>query len=74
MTYLTNLIQTTRGKLGRFRDEAGAVATEYIVVLVVIALAVIVGAGLVGSAINDHFTNDADSIGSIGSISTSDGS
>lgn len=37
------------------RDEEGAVATEYIVLLVFIALAIIVGATLLGTTINQAF-------------------
>jgi Flp pilus assembly pilin Flp len=36
----------------RYRDENGAISVEYIVILVLIGLAVIVGATILGQAIN----------------------
>ena len=42
----------------RFRSEDGAVATEYGLLLVLIALAIVVGATALGIAINNLF-NDA---------------
>jgi pilus assembly protein Flp/PilA len=46
----------------RFRDDEGATATEYIVLLVFIALAIIVGAGVLGTALNDKFDDAGDRI------------
>jgi Flp pilus assembly pilin Flp len=49
--------QTLDFYLARFHaGEEGATATEYIVLLVFIALAIIAGAILLGSAINGAFT------------------
>jgi pilus assembly protein Flp/PilA len=43
----------------RIRNEDGAVATEYGLLLVLIALAIIVGATALGIAINNLFNNAA---------------
>jgi Flp pilus assembly pilin Flp len=48
--------QTLDYYLTRFRGgEEGATATEYIILLVFIALAIIVGAAVLGGAINGAF-------------------
>jgi pilus assembly protein Flp/PilA len=41
----------------KFRNEDGAVATEYGLLLVLIALAIVVGATALGVAINQLFTD-----------------
>ena len=46
----------------RFEDENGAVATEYVVLLVLIALGIIVGAAVLAGAINKNFNCASDSI------------
>ena len=46
-------------------DDEGATATEYIVLLVFIALAIIAGATLLGNAINGAFGRGATSVGGI---------
>ena len=38
------------------RDESGATAIEYGLIATLIALAIIVGAGALGNALNDKFT------------------
>ena len=45
--------------LGRFlpKDEKGQDATEYGLLVVLIALAIVVGVGLFGGALNTFFTN-----------------
>jgi pilus assembly protein Flp/PilA len=43
----------------RFRNEDGAVATEYGLLLVLIALAIVVGATALGIAINNLFDDAA---------------
>lgn len=54
---MTNLSQLfTMFRLNR--DEEGATATEYVVLLVFIALAIIVGATFLGGSLNTVF-NDA---------------
>jgi Flp pilus assembly pilin Flp len=40
---------------GRFENEDGAVATEYVLLLVLIALAITVGMGILAVAINQKF-------------------
>jgi len=44
----------------RMRRENGAVATEYVLLLALIALAIVAGAAVLAGAINDRF-NDASS-------------
>ena len=46
----------------RFEGENGAVATEYVVLLVLIALGIIVGAAVLAGAINSNFTCASNSI------------
>ena len=46
----------------RVEDENGAVATEYVVLLVLIALGIIVGAAVLAGAINSNFTCASNSI------------
>jgi Flp pilus assembly pilin Flp len=46
----------------RWRDDEGATATEYIVLLVFIALAIIIGATLLGDALNGVFDRASDEI------------
>jgi pilus assembly protein Flp/PilA len=41
----------------RLRDDTGAVATEYALLLVLVALFIIAGAGLLGAAINNKLTD-----------------
>jgi Flp pilus assembly pilin Flp len=46
----------------RFEDENGAVATEYVVLIVLIALGIIVGAAVLAGAINNNFNCASESI------------
>jgi pilus assembly protein Flp/PilA len=39
------------------KDESGATAIEYGLIAALIALAIVVGAGALGNALNDQFTN-----------------
>jgi Flp pilus assembly pilin Flp len=48
----------------RFENEQGAVATEYVVLLVLIALGIIVGAAVLAGAINKNFNCASNSIAS----------
>lgn len=41
-------------RLRAVREEGGAIATEYIIILVVVALAIVAGATVLGNAINDR--------------------
>lgn len=43
----------------RLRDDSGAVATEYALLLVLVALAIIVGATALGIAINNKLNDGA---------------
>jgi Flp pilus assembly pilin Flp len=49
----------------RFPREDGAVATEYGLLLVLIALAIVVAAGALGVAISDVFEEGSDSLGGV---------
>jgi pilus assembly protein Flp/PilA len=51
----------------RFTREEGAVATEYGLLLVLIALAIILAAGALGVAISGVFENASDSLQGAGS-------
>jgi len=54
------------GLINRFRrDERGVVYVEYALLITVIALVVITGAGLLGNDINDLFNGIATYIGAI---------
>jgi pilus assembly protein Flp/PilA len=44
------------------KDESGATAIEYGLIAALIAVAIIVGAGALGTAINDKFNNIADRV------------
>jgi pilus assembly protein Flp/PilA len=49
--------------LSRFvKDESGATAIEYGLIAALIALAIIVGAGMLGTALNEKFTTIADCV------------
>lgn len=60
LTYLRTKARYLAEDLGA--SEEGATATEYVFLLVFIALAIIVGAGLLGTAINDRFSTAATSV------------
>ena len=58
--------QTTWHSLtARFRNEHGAVATEYGLLLVLVALAIIVAAGALGLAISNVFDKGSDELGKV---------
>lgn len=46
-----------------FKDESGANAVEYGIIMALISLAIIVAATAVGTALNTSFTNAATTIG-----------
>ena len=49
--------------LSRFyKDESGATAIEYGLIAALIALAIIAGAGALGNALNEKFTNISDEL------------
>ena len=58
----TRLQAAWLGVRSRFENEDGAVATEYVVLLVLIALGIIVGAAVLAGAINSNFDCASDSI------------
>lgn len=60
------LINRIRDTLTRWQAEAGAVATEYIVLLVFIALAIIVGATILGVGINTSLEDACNQIPNAG--------
>lgn len=49
------------------RDEAGVTAIEYGLIASLIAVVIIVGAGLVGTSLNDKFTAISTAVTSAGS-------
>ena len=53
--------------MGRFTREDGAVATEYGLLMVLIALAIIVAATALGVAISGVFERASGSLGGVGS-------
>ena len=53
------------GLRSRMENESGAVATEYVVLLVLIALGIIVGASVLAGALNDKFSCASSSISPI---------
>ena len=46
----------------RFENEDGVIATEYIIMLVLVALAIIAGATYLGLQINNKLTSAGDSV------------
>ena len=62
LSFYTRLRVAWLGIRSRFEDEDGAVATEYVVLLVLIALGIIVGAAVLAGAINSNFNCASDSI------------
>ena len=54
--------------IARFvKDESGATAIEYGLIAALIALAIIVGAGALGNAINDEFLKIGNTLNATGS-------
>jgi Flp pilus assembly pilin Flp len=49
----------------RFENEDGVIATEYIIMLVLVALAIIAGATYLGIKINSKLSAAGDSVGGI---------
>jgi Flp pilus assembly pilin Flp len=49
----------------RLEAEDGVIATEYIIMMVLVALAIIAGATALGVAINDKLTNTASDVTAI---------
>lgn len=55
------MLETMREKFSR---EGGAISVEYIIILVLIGLAVIVGATILGNAINTELSEAGDTVAS----------
>lgn len=56
-------MSTMRAALRRhYGTEEGATATEYVVLLVFIALAIFIGAGILGGGLNDIFKGSCDEL------------
>ena len=49
----------------RFENEDGVIATEYIIMLVLVALAIIAGATYLGIKLNDKLSSAGDSVSGI---------
>jgi Flp pilus assembly pilin Flp len=61
-------MQTTlAGLRSRMKNEDGAVATEYVVLLVLIAIAIIAGAAVLAGAINEKFNCASESLDALSS-------
>jgi Flp pilus assembly pilin Flp len=50
------------GARARFESEEGVVATEYLILLVLVALFIVAGAGLLGIAINNKLSSASNSV------------
>jgi pilus assembly protein Flp/PilA len=56
-------VKTYPGKIMRFiRDEEGATSAEYGLLVTLIALAILVGAGALGIALSGMYTSDASQV------------
>jgi pilus assembly protein Flp/PilA len=54
--------------INRFlRDESGVTAIEYGLIAALVGVAIIIGAGLLGTALNSTFATIANTIGGVGS-------
>jgi pilus assembly protein Flp/PilA len=61
---LATMITAVQSRLGQVdRQDRGATATEYGLLVAFIALAIVVGITLFGSALNSFFTDLATSVG-----------
>lgn len=50
-------------RAARLRSDSGATAVEYALLVALIALVIVVGVGLFGTAVNDFFTDLATEVG-----------
>ena len=62
LSLFTRLQAAWLGFRSHFEDESGAVATEYALLLVLIALAIIAGATALGIAINNKLQEGANTL------------
>jgi len=59
-------IQTIKGEFrARFEDETGAVATEYVLLLALITLAITAGMVVLATAINQKFSDAGTCLGGV---------
>jgi pilus assembly protein Flp/PilA len=65
LSLYTRAKATWWGIRARIENEDGAVATEYALLLVLIALAIILGATALGIAINDKLQGAADTVSGV---------
>ncbi len=65
LSLFTRLQTAYLGLRSRIEDENGAVATEYALLLVFVAIAIIAGATALGIAINDRLQDAADTVGPV---------
>jgi pilus assembly protein Flp/PilA len=56
MYYVLNLIAAMHARIENVKDR-GATATEYALLVALIALVIVVGVGLFGTALNNFFSN-----------------
>jgi pilus assembly protein Flp/PilA len=63
LSLFTRLQATWLGIRSHIEDEDGAVATEYALLLVFVALAIIAGATALGIAINARLTDASNTVG-----------
>jgi Flp pilus assembly pilin Flp len=62
LSLYTRMQNAWGGFRSRFEDETGAVATEYVLLLTLIALAITVGMIALATAINAKFQDAADTL------------
>lgn len=63
-TLMVSILTFWNGLKERAADEKGATATEYALLIAFVALAIIVGATLFGTALSNWFSSLADNIAS----------
>ncbi len=63
MSHLVELATRLLGRFGELRDEDGAVATEYAILIAFIALVIIAGVTAFGGALNSWFNGLAGQLG-----------
>jgi Flp pilus assembly pilin Flp len=66
LSLMTRIQAAWLGFRSHVEDETGAVATEYALLLTLIALAIITAAGLLGAAIAQQFTSACTTLGGAG--------
>lgn len=54
--------QRSGARFGERASEAGATATEYLILVMLVALAIIVGAGFFGTVLNDEMSDAGQSV------------